>query len=564
MKKKEDKLHPLVYELKENVDKGKLTRREFIRYTTLLGVSSTMASQLLIYGCGEEKEAPPAAESKPEEKTAAAIKRGGSLKVSQQIQKIDHPARYSWLMPSNTMRMIFEYMTLTDRDNITHPYLCKSWSVSDDLKTWTFNVREGIKFNNGDPFTADDCIFTINEWLNKDVKSSLLGLVGSYLDPTGIEKVNDYQFKLNLKRPEIAIPEHFFQYTAQVVNHRTFEGDMKKAPHGTGPFVLDTYNEGEIAIVKARKDYWQKGADGQPLPYLDEIRFIDMGGELAPQIAALKSGEIDLIDASDNPGPQIMMAVKDDDHINVMPVATATTRVLRMRVDMKPWSDNRVRQALKLCQNREKILALAYQGEGLQGHDFHVYPKHPEYCEKPVPKYEPEKAKSLLAEAGYADGIDVNLAVGSEWTDVVRYAEVLKQDAEPAGIRVNIQTMPTSQYWEKWTEVDLGVTPWTHRPLGTMVPNLAYIADDKGKPVPWNETRWVDKEFSELLNQASGTLDVDKRREIFCKLEDIQMSRGSIGIAYWMNTWMCANKKLKNVDSHPNLIFLFNEAWLDV
>jgi peptide/nickel transport system substrate-binding protein len=466
-------------------------------------------------------------------------------------------------MPSNSMRMVFEYMTLTDPDNVTHPYLCESWSASDDLKTWTWNVRKGVKFNNGDSFTADDCIFTINQWINKDVKSSLLGLVGSYLDPTGIEKVNDHQFKLHLKRPEIAVPEHFFQYTAQVLNHRTFEGDMKKAPHGTGPYTLETYKEGEICVVKARKDYWQKGFDGKPLPYIDEIRFIDMGGELAPQVAALKSAEIDLVDASDNPGPQIMMAVKKDAHISVYPVPTATTRVLRMRVDMKPWSDNRVRMALKLCQNREKILALPYQGEGLQGQDVHVYPKHPEYCKKPIPAYQPDKAKKLLAEAGYPNGIDVNIAVGSEWTDVVRYAEVLKQDAAPAGIRMNIQTMPTSQYWEKWTEVDLGITPWTHRPLGTMVPNLAYIADDKGKPVPWNETRWVDKEFTELLDKASGTLDVEKRRQIFCKLEEIQMTRGPVGIAYWMNTWMCANKRLKNVKAHPNLVFLFNEAWLD-
>ena len=543
-------IHPAIHDLKSDLLNGKLSRRQFLRYATLLGMSAAAASQMIGL-------------TWPKKLWAATPKRGGVLKISQQIQKIDHPARYSWLMPSNSMRMIFEYMTLTDRDNITHPYLCEKWSASDDLKTWTFDVRQGIKFNNGDPFTADDCIFTINQWLNKDVKSSLLGLVGSYLDPTGVEKVNDYQFKLNLKRPEIAIPEHFFQYTAQVLNHRTFEGDMKKTPHGTGPFLLDTYKEGEICIVKARKDYWQKGADGKLLPYIDEIRFIDMGGELAPQIAALKSGEIDLIDASDNPGPQIMMAVKNDAHIKVMPVATATVRVLRMRIDMKPWSDNNVRMALKLCQNREKILALAYQGEGLEGHDFHVYPKHPEYCEMPVPKYAPDKAKALLAKAGYPKGIDVNLAVGSEWTDIVRYAEVLKQDALPAGIRINIQTMPTSQYWEKWTEVDLGVTPWTHRPLGTMVPNLAYIADDQGKPVPWNETRWVDKEFSQLLAEASGTLDVEKRRKIFCKLQQIQGSRGSVGIAYWMNTWMCANKKLKNVDSHPNLIFLFNEAWLE-
>jgi len=543
------RIHPAIPELKREVEKGNLTRREFLRYAGLLGLSAAAASSMVGVAW-------------PRKSLAAEIRRGGTLKVAQQIQKIDHPARYSWLMPSNSMRMILEYMTLTDADNITHPYLCESWSASDDLKTWTFNVRKGVKFNNGDPLTADDCIFTINQWLDKDVGSSQEGLVGAYLDQSGIEKVDNHQFRLHLKRAEIAIPEHFFQYTAQVLNHRTFEGDIKKAPHGTGPYLLDTYNEGEICIVKARGDYWQKGFDGKPLPYIEEMRFIDMGGEMAPQIAALKSGDIDLIDASDNPGPQIMKAVQGDANINVMPVATATTRVLRMRVDLKPWSDNRVRTALKLCQHREKILALAYQGEGLQGQDFHVYPKHPEYCRKPVPGYQPDKARQLLAEAGFPNGIDVTLAVGSEWTDIVRYAEVLKQDAQPAGIRIKIQTMPTAQYWEKWTEVDLGVTPWTHRPLGTMVPNLAYVADDEGNPVPWNETRWIDEEFSRLLAEASGTLDVAQRKNIFCKLEEIQMQRGSIGIAYWMNTWMCANKRLKNVEAHPNLVLLFNEAWL--
>ncbi len=108
-----------------------------------------------------------------------------------------------------------------------------------------------------------------------------------------------------------------------------------------------------------------------------------------------------------------------------------------------------------------------------------------------------------------------------------------------------------------------GVTPWTHRPLGTMILNLAYVADAEGKPVAWNETRWVDKEFSELLAQANGTVDVEARRKIMCKLEKIQQERGSICIAYWMNTWMCCSKKLKNVAAHPNLYMLFNEAYLE-
>ncbi|MGC9336413.1 MAG: hypothetical protein ACP5JJ_19930, partial [Anaerolineae bacterium] len=110
---------------------------------------------------------------------------------------------------------------------------------------------------------------------------------------------------------------------------------------------------------------------------------------------------------------------------------------------------------------------------------------------------------------------------------------------------------------------DLGITPWTHRPLGTQALKLAYTADDKGKPVAWNETRWVDEEFSALLAEASGILDVERRRKIFCQLEQIQMDRGSVGIAYWMNTWMCVNKRVQNAVAHPNLNLLFNEVWLE-
>ena len=544
-----DKLHSRFPELADQFTQGKLSRREFLRFSALLGVSVTAASVAVGLPL-------------PRKVWAAEPKRGGILKVSAQIQKITHPAQFSWIMPSNIVRQVAEYLTVTGPDNVTRPLLAEKWTASDDLKTWTFDLRKGIKFNNGDDFTADDVIFTIQQWLNKDVKSSILGLMGAYLEPTGVEKVNDHQIKLNLTKPEIAVPEHFFHYPAPILNHRTFEGDFLKAPHGTGPYTIETYEEGSVAVLKARKDYWQKGADGQPLPYLDGMKFIDLGGELAPQIAALKSGEVDLIDNSDSPGPTVMKAVKDDGNVQVLPVPTGTTRVMRMRADTKPFDDPKVRLAIKLCQHREKILALAYQGEGLQGQDIHVYPKHPEYCEIQTPAFDPAKAKQLLAEAGYPDGITVDLAVGSEWTDVVRYAEVLQQDAAQAGIKINLQTMPTSQYWEKWTEVAFGITPWTHRPLGTMILNLAYVADSEGKPVPWNETRWVDAEFSELLTQANGTLDVEKRRAIMCKLEKIQQERGSIAIAYWMNTWMCPRKTLNNVQAHPNLYMLFNEAWL--
>ena len=166
------RMHPYIPELIDQFEKGKLTRREFLRYAALLGLSVGVASSLLGL-------------PRPRSIFAARVRRGGTLRVSSSVQKVTHPAQFSWVAPSNQLRQVAEYLTVTDNSNITHPNLLKNWEASADLKTWTLNLRQGIKFNNGDEFTADDVVFTLNQWLNKDVGSSLLGMVGTYLNPTG-------------------------------------------------------------------------------------------------------------------------------------------------------------------------------------------------------------------------------------------------------------------------------------------------------------------------------------------------------------------------------------------
>lgn len=563
-KKKRTEAHPYIPELKDLYQRGRITRRDFLRNATLLGMSAAAAGAF-VAGCGSPTPAPvapaaPAATAVPQATAvpvAAGPKRGGTFTIATRVQRIDHPARFSWIEGVNQMRQVCEYLTYTGYDNITVPWLLDRWETNVDVSEWTLHITKGIKFNDGQELTADDVIFNMGQWLDPDVGSSMLGLM-SYLQPANIEKVDDYTVKLYLDAPQIGVPEHLFHYPAMIVP-KTFEGDITKQPVGTGPFLLEEYVETERCVLRRRPDYYRMGADGQSLPYLDKLVYLDLGDDLAPKIAAIQSGQVDNIF---NPNADEWQAIKDLPQLKVYSTPTAQTFVIRMRVDQEPWTDNRVRQALKKCIERQKMLDLAWYGAGVLGHDAHVAPIHPAYCEKPIPAYDPEGAKKLLAEAGFPNGIDVELTCQQARAEPA-IAQVLKESAAAGGFNIKLNLVPSSQYWDVWTEVPLGITIWAHRPLDTMVLSLAYTADAEGKPVAWNESGWTDEEFTKLLKEAEQTLDVEKRRALMCQLEDIQQERGSVGIAFWTSAWYIAHKKMQNVDCHPTNYDILHEAWID-
>ena len=153
----------------------------------------------------------------------------------------------------------------------------ESLDASDDLKTWTLKLREGPTFNTPTPrpLDAEDVVFNLKRWLDPQVGSSMTGLLGAYLEASGIEKVDDRTIVLHLKAPTNTLPYDLYHYAGAVVP-KEFEGDFNKQPWGTGPFELVEYVPNQSFTLKARKDYWQKGVDGQPLPYLESVVSYDV------------------------------------------------------------------------------------------------------------------------------------------------------------------------------------------------------------------------------------------------------------------------------------------------
>ena len=547
-----EKIHPAIPDAYQKFEEGRISRREFLRFSTLLGMSAA-AAQFLAACSTPTEEAAPVEEAAP----TGGIKRGGTWTSSMQLQLLDHPARLSWVEGANIVRQICEYLTQTGTDNITRPYLLEKWEASDDVKTWDLYLRQGIKFNNGDELSADDVLFTFGEWLNPDVGSSMLGLMSYLSGMQDVEKVDDYHVKLHLQFGDIAVPEHLFHYPA-VVLHRDFEGDIIKQPVGTGAFTLEEYAEGECAVFKRREDYWQLGEDGDPLPYLDELIYVSTDKDAG--VAALQSGQVD---ALYDPRPTDFQALQGVEGLRITPASTAQCLLGRMRVDLEPWDDVRVRNALKMCQDRAKILQLAYFGEGDLSLDAHVAPVHPEYCEKDIPAYDPEGAKALLEEYAAEKGIElplkVTLATKNDQAEP-EIAQALKELAAPAGFEIELDITEPAGYWDRWTEVDLGITSWTHRPLATMVLPLAYTKEAIGA---WNETRWTDDEFEEILREAQGTLDVEARRALMCKIEDIMQERGPIFNSFWKSVWNVTNEKFQNIKAHPTAYDLLYDVWKD-
>jgi peptide/nickel transport system substrate-binding protein len=488
------------------------------------------------------------------------------------VKESTDPATYDWSEKGNVARHVVEPLVRINHENIAEPYLAESWEASEDLKTWTFHLRKGVKWSNGDDFGADDVIYNFRRWLDPKTGSSNQGRFISMTTTTDtgkkdedgkpvtttvaaegvLEKIDDHTVRFNLVIPDLSLPESMADYPALIV-HRRFEeegGDLTKNPVGTGPFTLAEFVVGEKAVLVKRKDADWWGGD----VYLDQITYVDHGDDPAAQIAALASGQVD---CNFRTGIEQVSTHEAIPNLRVLSTLTAQCGVARMRVTEKPFDNKLLRQAIQACVDNEEVLRIVYQGRGAVGEDHHVAPIHPEYADLPRLKQDYDLARKRLAEAGYPDGIKLTIDCVANPTWEQNACKALREMCLPAGIDIAINVMPGGTYWDRWMSTPFGFTAWTHRALGTQVLNLAYRSG-----VTWNETAYANPEFDALLDDAGGMLDPMKRREVMAKLQKILQDDAIISQSSWRSVFITAHDRVKNIYVQPAEEHHYNKVWL--
>ena len=552
-----DKLHPIIKLAGRDFADGKLDRREFLRIATLLGIATPVA-----FGMAG-LPMPAMAQGAP--------KKGGIVRLGSRVQDLKSPHTYSWVESANAARQTLDYLTYTGIDNVTRPNLVAKWEPSPDLKTWTLSLRRDVTWRKDNrKLTADDVVWNIKRVLDPKTGSSVVGLLKGFIldeyetgekddkgvakkstrlwDANAVQKVDDFTIRLNGKAANLGIPEALFHYPLMIMDPAE-NGEFKVGSNGTGAFDMVELDVGKRARFAARKSgHWGGGA------HIDTFEIIDLGDDAAAQVAALASKQVDMI---------YQGAVTTYDTVQKMPnvqinsIDTAYTAVARVH-SLKPFDDKRVRQALRHATDPDAVLKLAYRGLGKPGEHHHVSSVHPEYANVGYMKQDIAKAKALLAEAGYPNGIDTEIIARPQPDWELLAVQAMVEQWKEAGIRARINVMPSAQYWNVWTKVPFGFTTWAHRPLGTMVHSLAYRTGGA-----WNESNWSNAEFDKLITEAEGYLDVEKRRAVMAKLERIMLDEGPIVVPLWRSVFNYSDKKIKGYKIHPTIYIEAKDMWVD-
>ena len=380
---------------------------------------------------------------------------------------------------------------------------------------WTVRLKDGVEFHNGKTVGADDVIFSLKRITDpKDPKVGNSSI--SYIDRDNLKKIDERTVRIPLKLTNAAFADDLGQYFNAIV---PTDYDPKK-PVGTGPFKFQSFSPGQRSVFVKNPNYWQTGR-----PYADQLTIIDFPDDTA-RTNALLGGQVEAI--NNLPAAQLA-SIRGNPNLKVLSSPTGAWQPFTMRIDAAPFDDVKVRQAMRLIVDREQMVQQVLSGQGSVANDLYARYDPMYASDLPQRKQDLEQAKSLLKQAG-KEGLSVELVTSPVFNGIVEAAQVFAEQAKGAGVNVKVRKVDTGTFYgDNYLKWPFAQDFWASRVY------LAQVAQGDLPNSPFNETHWGKGKFESLINQARGTVDEAKRKEILHEAQQMQYDQGGYIIPYFSN-----------------------------